>query len=212
MTMTNYGKLTTSLIAIWAVFSLTASAFHVFRNGPNDPPLALGLAAVIPIVLFALWYSLSKDFRGFTLSLSPRVLTLVQSWRIVGYAFLILAAYGILPKLFAWPAGWGDIFIGATAPFVALKWTKNSRRGSFILWQAIGIVDLVNAVTLGALSGYIDPRGIGGGAMTVLPLSLIPTFLVPLFLILHLISIAQARRWSSRERVGVGHQLHSSAA
>jgi hypothetical protein len=31
--------------------------------------------------------------------------------------------------------------------------------------------------------------------MTVLPLSLIPTFAVPLFLILHIICIAQARQW-----------------
>jgi hypothetical protein len=31
--------------------------------------------------------------------------------------------------------------------------------------------------------------------MTVLPMSYIPTFAVPLFLILHIICIAQARRW-----------------
>jgi hypothetical protein len=31
--------------------------------------------------------------------------------------------------------------------------------------------------------------------MTVLPLSLIPTFLVPMFLIFHVICIAQARAW-----------------
>ena len=37
--------------------------------------------------------------------------------------------------------------------------------------------------------------------MTVLPLSLIPTFLVPLFAIFHIICIAQARSWkSARER------------
>ena len=33
--------------------------------------------------------------------------------------------------------------------------------------------------------------------MTVLPLSLIPTFAVPLLLILHLISIAQAKSWDA---------------
>jgi hypothetical protein len=37
-------------------------------------------------------------------------------------------------------------------------------------------------------------------AMTVLPLSLIPTFLVPLYLILHVICIAQARGWRSVSR------------
>jgi hypothetical protein len=34
--------------------------------------------------------------------------------------------------------------------------------------------------------------------MTILPLSLIPTFLVPLFLIFHVISIRNARRWSTQ--------------
>lgn len=210
--MTKYGKLTTGLIAAWFLFSLTAAAFSVFRTGPNDPPLPIGLAALIPLALFGLWFSASPDFRRFAMSLNPRVLTLVQSWRIVGYAFLILAAYGILPKLFAWPAGWGDILIGATAPFVALRLTKNSRRGSFILWQVLGIVDLVNAVTLGALSGYIDPKGVGGGAMTVLPLSLIPTFLVPLFLILHVICIAQARQGRLANVSNSRDQLRSAAA
>jgi hypothetical protein len=209
--MTTYGKLTTGLIAAWFLFSLTASAFYVFRTGPNDPPLPLGLAAVLPIVLFALWFSLSPGFRRFAMSLNPRVLTLVQSWRIVGYAFLILAAYGILPKLFAWPAGWGDIAVGATAPFVALKWVKNSRRWSFILWQVLGIVDLVNAVTLGALAGYIDPKGVASSAMTVLPLSLIPTFLVPLFFILHLICIAQARQGRLANASAIAGTAHSAA-
>jgi len=34
-------------------------------------------------------------------------------------------------------------------------------------------------------------------AMTVLPLSLVPTFFVPLFLIFHVICIAQARDWKT---------------
>ncbi|HKU24718.1 MAG TPA: hypothetical protein VJQ54_04550 [Candidatus Sulfotelmatobacter sp.] len=209
--MTKYGKLSIGLIAAWFVFSMTASAFGVFQTGPNDPPLPIGLAATLPLVLFALWFSASSGFRHFTLSLNPRVLTLVQSWRIVGYAFLILAAYGILPKLFAWPAGWGDIFVGATAPFVALKLVKNSRRRSFVLWQALGILDLVNAVTLGALAGYIDPKGVATGAMTVLPLSLIPTFLVPLFLILHVICIAQARQSRLANVPALGDPVRSVA-
>jgi hypothetical protein len=47
------------------------------------------------------------------------------------------------------------------------------------------------------------------GAMTVLPLSLIPTFLVPLFLILHIICIAQAR--ASKGVPGDTHHWRSSS-
>jgi hypothetical protein len=193
--MSRYAKLTGGLIAAWFVFSLGASALHLYTNGPNEPPLPLGLAALTPIVLFLAWFILSEEFRQFALSLSPGVLTFVQSWRIAGFTFLALAAYGVLPGLFALPAGWGDIAIGATAPFVALALATPGHRKSFILWQILGITDLVTAVALGTLATVLNPHGIAASAMTVLPLSLIPTFAVPLFLILHIICIAQAVRW-----------------
>lgn len=193
--MSKFAKLTSGIIGAWFVFSLGASALHFYKNGPNDPPLPLGLAALTPIVLFLAWFMSSSKFREFALSLNPSVLTLVQSWRIAGFSFLVLAAYGILPALFALPAGWGDIAIGATAPFVALALAAPGHRKSFIVWQLLGVMDLVTAVALGTLAPVLNPHGIAAGAMTVLPMSLIPTFAVPLFLILHIICIAQAIRW-----------------
>jgi hypothetical protein len=193
--MSKYAKITGGIIAAWFVFSLVASALHLYTNAPNQPPLPMGLAAVTPIVLFLAWFFSSAEFRQFALSLSPRTLTVIQSWRIEGFTFLALAAYGILPGLFALPAGWGDMFIGVTAPFVALGLAAPGHRKSFILWQILGIVDLVTAVSLGVLASVLNPHGIGAGAMTMLPMSLIPTFEVPLFLVLHIICIAQAVRW-----------------
>jgi len=64
------------------------------------------------------------------------------------------------------------------------------------------MVDLVTAVTLGATAGLINPQGVPTALMTVLPLSVIPTFLVPLFMMLHIICIAQARRWKARQSTG----------
>jgi hypothetical protein len=193
--MSKYAKLTGGIIAAWLVFSIGSSALRLYTNAPNRPPLPLGLAALTPIVLFLAWIISSATFRQFALSLSPRTLTLVQSWRIAGFTFLALAAYGILPGLFALPAGWGDIAIGATAPFVALRLAAPGHRRSFIAWQFLGIADLVTAVVLGPLASVLNPHGIAAGAMTVLPMSLIPIFAVPLFLILHIICIAQAVRW-----------------
>ncbi len=193
--MSKYAKLTSGLIGAWFVFTVGASASHLYTNDPNVPPLAFGLAVLTPIVLFLAWFISSAKFRQFTLSLSPRVLTLVQSWRIVGFTFLALAAFRVLPGLLALPAGWGDIAIGATAPFVALSLAAPGHRKSFILWQLLGVTDLVSAVALGALAGVLDPHGIAPTAMTMLPMSLIPTFGVPLFLIIHIICIAQAIRW-----------------
>ena len=193
--MSKYAKLIIGLIGVWFVFTTGASASHLYLNAPNTPPLAFGLAVLTPIVLFLAWFISSAKFRQFTLSLSPRVLTLIQSWRIVGFTFLALAAFRVLPGLLALPAGWGDIAIGATAPFVALSLAAPGHRKSFILWQLLGVTDLVTAVALGGLAGVLDPHGIAPTAMTMLPMSLIPTFGVPLFLMFHFICIVQAIRW-----------------
>jgi hypothetical protein len=209
MTNTSYAKLIGGLIFVWFLFALTASAMHLFDAAPNQPPLAFGLAAGIPIVIFAVWAAASQSFRQFLLSLNPRTLTFVQSWRIAGFVMVVLYAYNILPGNFALPAGWGDIAIGATAPLVALKLANPQHRKSFIFWQLLGIADLVNAVGMGVAARFIDPHGISTSAMTVLPMSMIPTFGVPLFLILHFISIAQARQWQTQPHPRVGEALPS---
>jgi len=210
--MSRYAKLTVGLVAAWLTFSVIASALDLYRTGQGQPPLALGLAVLIPIVVFLVWFARSAAFRQFALSLSPRVLTFVQSWRVAGFVFLVLAAYGILPRIFALPAGWGDILIGATAPLVGWKLASAGRRRSFMLWQALGIADLVMAVSLGTLASVLDPHGIPTSPLTVLPLSLIPTFAVPLLLILHVICIAQAKRWPARPSVPAGAQVRSQMA
>lgn len=209
--MSRYAKLTTWLIGAWFAVTLVASGLDLYQNAPNQPPLAFGLAALIPLVVFFAWFTLSSSFREFTMSASPRVLTLVQTLRLEGFAFLVLASFSILPRFFALSAGWGDIAIGVTASFAALALARPDRRGSFIVWQILGIADLVNAVLMGILAGVIDPHGISTGAMTVLPLSLIPTFAVPLFLMLHVICIAQALRWRSEPVRPVGQRRWSEA-
>jgi hypothetical protein len=191
----NYKKLTTGIIVTWFIFALSASALHLFQNNANRIGLAVAIAAATPIIVFSLWYAASAGFRQFALSLDPRSLTSAQAWRIIGFTFVLLEARGILPAVFAWPAGYGDMAIGATAGFVAWKLADPAHRNSFILWQLFGILDLVNAVGVGTTAFLISPQGPPMVPMTVLPLSLIPTFLVPLFFIFHVISIAQARTW-----------------
>ena len=211
MTNAKYAKLTTGLIFVWFLFSLTSSALHLFVTAPDQPPISFGLAVLIPIAIFVIWSATSQSFRQFLLSLNPRTLTIVQAWRIAGFVFLVLYAYSILPGQLALPAGWGDIAIGATAPLVALKLTNPNHRKSFIFWQLLGITDLVNAVGMGISARFLDPHSIPTSVMTVLPMSLIPTFAVPLFMILHFISIAQARKWQEQPYSRVGEPLQSSA-
>lgn len=193
--MNRYGKISAGLLVVWFVAALTVSALNLFNNGSGRFGLGIAVAALTPMVVFSLWFAGSEGFRQFALALNPRILTSIQAWRMVGFTFVLLEARNVLPSVFAWPAGYGDMTIGATAAFVAWKLAEPAHRGSFILWQMLGILDLIMAVSLGTTAGLLVPQGPSMVAMTVLPLSLIPTFLVPLFFMFHVICIAQARAW-----------------
>ncbi len=195
--MRNYGKLIAGLIAVWLMIAFTASAMNLFKNDGNRLGISVAIAALTPMALFFAWFAGSRGFRQFLMSLDPVALTAAQAWRIIGFTFVLMEARGALPAVFALPAGYGDMLIGATAAFAAWKLGGPSHRTAFIGWQALGITDLVLAVSLGVTAGLLRPQDVSMAPMTELPLSLIPTFLVPLFLMLHTICIAQARNWKS---------------
>jgi hypothetical protein len=185
---------TAAILAAWFLLALGGSLLGAF-DSERRPPIALGLAAVVPVALFELCYLTSASLRQFVSSLDLRLLTAAQTGRVAGVVFVILYYQGALPGVFALPAGWGDIAIGVTAPVVAWYWKRPFPRKTFIAWNLLGVFDLVLAVSLGVLASQ-TPVGVLAGDVTTrlmgqFPLSLIPTFFVPLFLIFHLISLSR---------------------
>jgi hypothetical protein len=205
------------LVIVWFLAVLAAGSIGVFDVGTRYSmrvPVPLGLAATMPVLIFGLWFLASASFREHLMSLNPVVLTAVQTWRVGGVVFLILMANGILPLFFALPAGLGDMFVGITAPFVALAIARSRlSAGRLIFWQALGIADLVVAVTMGVLCSPspigILAHGITTRAMGQLPMSLITTFAVPLLVILEIICMAQVRE--SRRTSTVLHAASANA-
>ncbi|MGA7907840.1 MAG: hypothetical protein WCA16_10580 [Candidatus Sulfotelmatobacter sp.] len=199
-----YGRLTAVLLIVWLAISITASKLLVFHAGSKHGgalSIPLGLAVLLPIAFFLLWFTASARFRQFVLSLNPTALTIAETWRIGGITFVTLQVFHILPGVFAQPAGWGDFFIGLTAPFVALYLARPGHKRSFIAWNIAGMLDLVNAIALGVLSSSavgVLRLAVSTDAMTVLPLSLVPTFAVPLLFIIHIILMAQAMGWQTQ--------------
>jgi hypothetical protein len=112
-----------------------------------------------------------------------------------GTAFLLIMFLGHLPALFAMPAGLGDIAAGIAAPLVARRLAQGTGRRAALWFNAFGMTDLVNALTLGALTGFalinVTPSG---APISELPLALIPTAAVPLLLTLHIMSVSALRR------------------
>ena|SRR6266851_8637421 len=192
----------TTVLALWFLVVFFLGANGAFVTPPGKPPLAILIAVLAPMAAFIVGYLGWSAFRAFILSADPVLLSAIQAWRAAGLGFLALAAHGVLPGLFAWPAGLGDIAIGVTAPWVAIALVRRSAfltSPIFAVWNLLGILDLVVAVSMGALnSGFIPGvvREVTTAPMAQLPLVLIPGYLVPLFIILHLSVLFQARQHS----------------
>jgi len=190
-------------LALWFGLVFFLASQGVFVTSPGLPPLAVFFGVAIPLALFFAAYFGWESFRDFILGADLRFVAAIQAWRWGGLGFLSLYANGILPGLFALPAGLGDMAIGFTAPWIVLSLVRNplfvvSRR--FMIWNILGIVDFVVAVSMATLSSGVFRAinalngNVTANAMTRLPLVLIPAFMVPLFTMLHMTALFQARR------------------
>jgi hypothetical protein len=186
------------IIIGWFALTLGLGAAGVFNPPGGTPPIAIGVAAVVPPLLVVALLIWSGHFRDWVRSLDLRFLTMLQTWRTAGLAFLAVQTAGALPATFATPAGAGDLIVGVTAPLVAFYLIGRGRfaRLGFFAWTAFGVLDLVSAITLGILHSDSAIGLLAGVPNTDLvahlPMSLIPTFGVPLTLALHAVSLVAA--------------------
>ena len=179
-----------------AVAFLGATGAYLGR--PGQPPIAVFASAVAPLILFALAWRASAAFRDFLLAIDVRFIVAMQAWRFAGFGFIALYTTSVLPGLFAWPAGLGDMAIGMAAPFwivTLIKRPEAIESRGFRLWNILGILDFVVAFTTATICAMTiaadtTPSIIGMGK---LPLALIPTFMVPLFAMLHIVALMQAK-------------------
>jgi len=187
----------------WLALIFVLGARRAFVAPRGAPPLALLIGLLAPLSLFILGYRTIPPLREFVLSADVRIIVGMQAWRWAGFGFLTLYFYGVLPGIFAWPAGLGDMAIGVTSPLVLaalLRRPDFAASKRFVAWNLSGILDLTVAVSIGALVPLLAPNFYGAvstAPMTQLPLVLVPTYLVPTFLILHLTALFQARRFAA---------------
>jgi hypothetical protein len=130
---------TGGVLVIWISLILVINLLKLF--GPSTTDLFTYLAILIPVAIFAVGYVGVAGFRRFVLSLDLRLLTIVQGWRVVGAAFFFLYVYGVLPGVWAFPAAFGDIAMGVTAPVFAMALIsgKSFPRWAFVVWNLLGI-------------------------------------------------------------------------
>jgi hypothetical protein len=202
------------VIAIWAIFSSDASRrfraslalflgiwFLAALVTAVSPPAFLSkrqflinpmipLFGIVPAVIVIVSFVFSPAVRRALASVSLPALHGIQVYRLAGFTFIALLAQGQLPAHFALPAGWGDIFIGATALPIAYALARAvpGSRTLAITWNVLGLVDLFTAVGMGTgILLHVPPAA----ALGMFPTILVPTLGVPMAVILHVICLSR---------------------
>ncbi|MGH7911702.1 MAG: hypothetical protein ACREOV_08270, partial [Candidatus Dormibacteraceae bacterium] len=174
------------LVAWYAVVHVLISA-GAFQT-PVAGTLPSVLLVTIPLVAGVLVVCLAPSVRRLVSERGiPAGLVGLQSYRVVGGAFLVLFAMHRMPVLFALPAGVGDLLIGISAWPVAAA-LREGRLSRVVIWNVLGLLDLVLGVGLGVAASpalHLSPDGVTTQALTTMPVALVPTFLVPVSILLH---------------------------
>jgi hypothetical protein len=181
-----------------AIWQFARSGGFQPRPADGSPPLPLlPIAIFLPLLIALPLLIRSKRLAAVLDSVSPAWLVGFQAYRVLGYVFLVRWAAGELPGTFALPAGIGDVLVGALALPVAFYLQSGAigGRAAAYAWNLLGILDLLIAVTIGALTatGRL-PVDVPNAAASSFPLVMIPAFAVPLSLILHGVSLWQLLR------------------
>jgi len=157
------------------------------------PPMPQVLIAVLTIATLSAVFVVPV-FRRWADGVEHRALVALHLTRFVGVYFLILARQGALSLKFAMPAGYGDILVATLAVCLILiggpatKW----RRGLYLAWNSLGLVDILLVVGNAARVGMSDPQSMQ--PLLRFPLNLLPIFLVPLIITSHIILFRRLSR------------------
>ena len=179
-------------LTAWLLLAEGLALSGVFESVGPLLPAAIILPVIIGLPLLLRWQRL-----GAVLDAMPaRWLIGLQVYRVFGSAFLVAWASGTLTGAFALPAGIGDVLVGLLALPIAV-YVGRGQLAAGVAWNLLGILDLVNAVTLDVVSSpgplqLIVPDA--PATVATYPLVLIPAFAVPSSILLHALSLRQLRR------------------
>src|SRR5437660_4990294 len=184
---------------LWAAVAWTAAINGVFRTGVSPLPL-LPSAIFLPVIIGAPLLLLSKRV-GQLLDAMPRTwLVALQVYRVFGSQWLAYWLRGLLPGLWALPAGTGDVLTGLFAVPAAIALAAGTAEGrkAAMLWNIFGIADLAVAITLGMIISPGPLQLIGPDVSSIglgsYPNVLTPAFVVPGSILLHALSLRQLLR------------------
>lgn len=193
-----------AVVSAWFFLIVLAARFGYFHAEMSKPPIGTLAALIGPSILFLMLLQL-RGVREEVLKINPIWITAMQGLRMLGGGFLLVYAFGHLPGLFAFTAGYGDIIVALSAPVVTAKLAMNRgflKSRWLERFHYLGLLDFVCAVVSGLIANGTIPLVENPESTTALgqlPLTLIPCFVVPLWTCFHIVGLMQifdARRAS----------------
>lgn len=190
---------TAVVVIAWFAVAAGLAWIGAFEGAADRPP-TIQFGILIPIAVGALLIWRSPTASRIIDAVSQQWLIGVHAFRALGAIFLVLYVGGMMPGLFALPAGLGDVLVTGLAPVVAWAHARNPRSstGLVAVWNILGITDFVVATVMGFATGPSPLQLAAFDNPNILiaqfPLVLIPTFLVPLWTVLHIASLTKLRR------------------
>ena len=174
----------------WVCLSSTVSKLGLYGE------LIVPLSWIVPsLVLFLKknWF-LSEE-------LSQQWLIGLQLFRVIGAVFLIEMLMGNVPGIFAYPAGFGDIFVSTVALVVLLiyKNSKDIGKAAVMIVIVVGVIDFLSAFFFGFTSSetpfqlfYPEIKN----NVINFPTGMIPLFLVPYAIFFHTLSYLNLKKFA----------------
>src|ERR1700719_1234191 len=135
---------------LWLAVVWGAAINGVFRAGASPIPL-VPLAILVPVIIGVPVVLRSRRL-GQVLDATPASwLVGLQVYRVLGSTFLVGWALGVVPGIFALPAGIGDVITGLLALPAAIAVATGTIEGrrAAIAWNIFGLLDFTVAVSIG---------------------------------------------------------------
>ena len=183
------GILLAGVMWLVAAIALGASGIPQRMQPPLPQLILLGLTGLLLLATYGL-----PRLRAWAYEIDARWLVALHLSRFVGFYFLALYGRGELSQAFAVTAGWGDNIVASLALLLLFLGppTIKSRWPLYLIWNVIGLADILFVVATAAVTGTTDPLSMR--ALLKLPLSLLLTFLVPLIIASHVVLFARLAR------------------
>lgn len=172
----------------WMIATSIAGTLGLYEYKRDAFHLMIIATVVTPSIVYLILLIFFSRMRKWTQTLNLAMLTLPHAWRTVGYTFLVLWFYKILPAGFAAAAGFGDFTIAIAAPFIAVAlWLKVKNAISYaVVFHILGAIDLILAIITGTTAfGVLSQNMDIVDPLTAFPMVIIPTAFVPLLLMSH---------------------------